>query len=194
MASAAQIDAFAWWLKQRDKNARSARSVQEKFGVSVATSKTWVAEFNAELASRAKKSVSIQLRARVAEYDAGSEIAATSGLALAQVFESKIAEIKRNPSDCKVSELVQLTSGLKACYQLIEAASGADLAKKQALQSGEASGSAPSRLPALSSALSVLDVEAETVSETDSGNDSGNESPSPNPGSLEKSGLENSGS
>jgi hypothetical protein len=180
MASAAQIEAFAWWLSQ-PKDGRAAADIVAHFGCSLSTAQKWLGGFNKSLESALQKQIGGKLKEYVAEYEQVQRSASESAVALADMYQTRVNELSnaaRIGKSPDIEELGKLASGLKAVYLLAEASSGADIAKRRAVQPGSVASNSAPRLPDLSGLFSVaLPAAGEVVEpvETVSGNDSGNE-------------------
>lgn len=136
MASAAQIEAFAWWLSQ-DMQGRSAACIAGKMGCSMSTAEKWLNSFKRQLAATMQREVGSKLREYVEEYQQVQKTATESALALANLYQTRVNELTLAASlgdSPDPDELGKLASGLKTVYSLAEAASGADVAKKQAVK------------------------------------------------------------
>lgn len=186
MASAAQIEAFAWWLSQ-DMQGRSAVCIAEKMGCSMSTAEKWLGSFKRQLASVMQREVGSKLKEYVEEYQQVQKTATESALVLANLYQTRVNELSLAASlgdSPDPDELGKLASGLKTVYSLAESASGADVAKRRASQKpvsgGKGDGSMA--LPDLGAFFLAESVEVETLGDVLSSegngsiNESGNES------------------
>lgn len=185
MASAAQIEAFAWWLSQ-DMQGRSAVCIAEKMGCSMSTAEKWLGSFKRQLATVMQREVGSKLKEYVEEYQQVQKTATESALVLANLYQTRVNELSLAASlgeSPDPDELGKLASGLKTVYSIAEAASGADVAKRRASQKpvagGEGDGSMA--LPDLGAFFLADSVELDTVGDViaseENGpcNESGNE-------------------
>lgn len=190
MASAAQIEAFAWWLGQ-DRDNRRASVLEAQFNLPRDTATKWVTAYNKELSKVAHDAAQVHLRQYRAEYEQAQS--RTVGILpdLIDGIETNartIKEMAKNGQLVNPDLIGKTASALKTVYSLAEAASGADIAKRRALQPGsDGAGGAP-RLPDLSglfAAAAPAVGEVVEPAETVSNNDPGNENRSDSGGSEE---------
>ena len=185
MASAAQIEAFAWWLGQ-SREGRTAVKISEALNVPLDTAEKWRAAFGRQLAKVASEAVDTHLRQYRAEYEVIQSRTLGALPKLIDGIEANartIATMAENGGKADPELIGQTVNALKAVYSLAEAASGADIAKRKALQPGSSDGSAVPRLPDLSNlfaaaspAVGEVIEAAETVSNNDSGNENRDDS------------------
>lgn len=128
--TAQQQEAYVWWMNQ-DKKGRSSKSVQCQFNIAFATARAWVAKFNKLLAAHSKNSLQISLNTYRDAYNKGQKQVIEITESLLNIY-TDIAKISQDSTEIDTDELNKITSGVKACYQLLEQASGADLAKNAA--------------------------------------------------------------
>lgn len=131
-----QLEAFNWWLDQ-DKQGRSAASLAARYGVSTRQADTWRAAFDRRLSATLQDAVSSKLKTYVAEYEQIQLSAIRQAQVLVAVTNrevEKLRVISENFGEIKANELGSLASSIKTVYSLAEAASGADIAKKRAVQ------------------------------------------------------------
>lgn len=196
MASAAQIEAFAWWLSQ-DMQGRSAACIAEKMGCSMSTAEKWLGSFKRQLASVMQREVGSKLREYVEEYQQVQKTATESALVLANLYQTRVNELSLAASlgeSPDPEELGKLASGLKTVYSLAESASGADVAKRRASQKPASTDARDGKLalPDLGAFFLADSVELETLGdviaspENSPCNESGNESGSASAGMPEK--------
>ena len=187
MASAAQIEAFAWWLAQ-DRDGRKAASIADHFGIPADTAEKWRSSFGRELARVAGETVETHLRQYRAEYEVLQSRTIGVLPKLIDAIESNariIAETAENGGPVDPGLIAGTASALKTVYSLAEQASGADVAKKRASQKpvSGAKGDGKLALPDLGAFFLADSVELEDESpliasvENGSINDSGNENP-----------------
>jgi hypothetical protein len=192
MASAAQIEAFAWWLDQ-DKKGRGAESIANRFGITTRQADKWRAAFDSRLRESLQSAIGSKLKAYADEYSViqKSAIEQVGDLvAISKREVQRMREKSENFGSVDLKELGQAASTLKAVYQLAEQASGADVAKRKAMQPGSSEGTAGQfRLPDLSDLFAAANEtvgEVIEVEESVSIMDSGNEISLSDPGSEEK--------
>ena len=187
MASAAQIEAFAWWLAQ-DRDGRKAASIADHFGIPADTAEKWRSSFGRELARVAGETVETHLRQYRAEYEVLQSRTIGVLPKLIDAIESNariIAETAENGGPVDPGLIAGTASALKTVYSLAEQASGADVAKRRASQKpvSGAKGDGSMALPDLGAFFLADSVELEDDSpvikaaENPSINDSGNENP-----------------
>lgn len=154
MASAAQIEAFAWWLAQ-DRDGRKAASIADHFGIPADTAEKWRSSFGRELARVAGETVETRLRQYRAEYEVLQSRTIGVLPKLIDAIESNariIAETAENGGPVDPGLIAGTASALKTVYSLAEAASGADVAKRRASQKpGDGKGGDKLGLPDFSS-------------------------------------------
>jgi hypothetical protein len=185
MASAAQIEAFAWWLSQSRED-RTAVKIAEKLGVPLDTAEKWRAAFGRQLAKVASEAVDSHLRQYRAEYEVIQSRTLGALPLLVDGIEANaraIATMAESGGKADPELIGQTVNALKSVYSLAEAASGADVAKRRAVQPGSVASNSAPRLPDLSALFSaalpaagVVVEPAETVVINDSGNENRDDS------------------
>ena len=195
MASASQIEAFAWWLAQT-KESRTAVKISERFNVPIDTAEKWRTAFGRQLAKVAGETVETHLRQFRAEYEVIQSRTLGALPLLVDAIEANarlFAQMAENGEPVNVKALSGTASALKAVYSLAESASGADVAKKRAAQK-PASARNPDALPALPdlgalfTLVESVEIEDESgegvgaaVDSKGAGNETGNENPARGP-------------
>lgn len=139
MASSSKIEALAWWLGQSRDN-RTSTAVSQNLGVPFETAKKWVTAFNADLAKVASEAVAVHLREYREEYEvlqARTMRALPKLLDCLEINTAVLEDMAKNGALADPDLIGKTVTSLKAVYSLAEAASGADIAKKRAVQKSD---------------------------------------------------------
>jgi hypothetical protein len=166
MASAAQIEAFAWWLGQSPSD-RTAAKIAERFSVPDDTAEKWRTAFGRQLAKVASESVETHLKAYRAEYEVIQSRTLTVLPGLIDGIEANARAIRQSAENGGLADadlIGKTVAALKSVYSLAESASGADIAKRRASQKPSDGGGSAVGLPDFS-ALFALGGSAASNSE-----------------------------
>ncbi len=170
------LEAFSWWLSQERKG-RTWKAVAEAFGIPKDTATKWVWKFNKTLSEHTSPAVEAKLRQYRREHDVVQSEMLTVIADIVEAVKTNSGMLRAmaksgNPVD---PDLISKTaSSAKSVYQLMEAVTGADLAKRVAAKaiSGSGSGSSSSgSLPDFAGWAAgdpdlFLDAESETLGES----------------------------
>lgn len=169
------IEAFSWWLGQ-DKKGRTWRAVSEAFGIPKDTATKWVVRFNKALSTHATPAVEAKLRQFRREHDVvqSEMLTVIADIVEAVKTNSGLLRAMAKSGDPVDPDLISKTaSSAKSVYQLMEAVTGADLAKRVAAKaiSGGSGASSSGALPDFSGWAAgdpglFLDAESETLGES----------------------------
>lgn len=129
--TSAQKEGFLWFLS-RKPGERRAKDISEQFGISIKQAEAWLTAFNKLLDIQVTPKIKTALKTYVKEFELVQQRTLEGGSIASEIYSEMIREISEKPDDIDHKKLKEALNGLQTVYKLTEAASMADVAKRQA--------------------------------------------------------------